>query len=213
MTDANRTRRIRLGMVGGGQGAFIGDVHRMAARLDGEYELVAGALSSDPDRALASARELGIGDDRAYADFHEMARAEAARDDGIDAVAVVTPNHVHHPVALAFLEAGIHVICDKPLTVTSEQARELIEAAGAADRILAVTYNYSGYPMIRQAQSMAAAGELGRIRLVQAEYVQDWLADAVAATGRRAGVPIRRRPAPGAASGISARMSISSRVS
>ena len=185
MTDEMRTRRLRLGMVGGGQGAFIGDVHRMAARLDGEYELVAGALSSDPDRALASARELGIADDRSYADFREMARAEGQRDDGIDAVAVVTPNHVHHPVAMAFLEAGIHVICDKPMTVTSDESRELIAAAETADRVLAVTYNYSGYPMIRQARSMVADGELGRIRLVQAEYVQDWLADAVEATGNR----------------------------
>lgn len=177
--------RIRLGMVGGGQGAFIGAVHRIAARIDDEYELVAGALSSDADRARASARELGIADDRSYSGFEAMAAAEAARDDGIEAVAIVTPNHMHYPVALAFLKAGIHVICDKPLTVTSDEARKLIAAASAAGRILAVSYNYSGYPMIRQARAMVAAGELGRIRLVQAEYVQDWLADEVEATGNR----------------------------
>ncbi len=187
MSEGTR-QRIRLGMVGGGQGAFIGDVHRMAARLDDEYELVAGALSSDAERALASARELGIDDDRSYPDFQAMAVAEAARRDGIEAVAVVTPNHLHHAVALAFLEAGIHVICDKPLTVTSDEAAELIAAAKRAERILAVTYNYSGYPMIRQARAMVAAGELGRIRLAQAEYVQDWLADEVEATGNRQAV-------------------------
>ena len=185
MNDARTKDRIRLGMVGGGQGAFIGDVHRMAARLDDEYELVAGALSSDAERARASARALGIADDRTYTSYEDMAKKEANRNAGIEAVAVVTPNHLHHPVALAFLEAGIHVICDKPLTITSEQSRELIGAAKKADRLLAVTYNYSGYPMIRQARAMVAAGDLGRIRHVQAEYVQDWLADAVETTGNR----------------------------
>ncbi len=185
MGDSGRKERIRLGMVGGGQGAFIGDVHRIAARLDNEYELVAGALSSDPERALASARELGIADERSYASFADMATAEAARDDGIEVVAVVTPNHMHHPVAKAFLEAGLHVICDKPLTVTSEQSQELIDVAERANRILAVTYNYSGYPMIRQARAMVANGELGSIRLVQAEYVQDWLAEAIEESGQK----------------------------
>ncbi len=185
MRNGGTGRRIRLGMVGGGQGAFIGNVHRIAARIDDEYELVAGALSSDPQRAAASAREFGIDDERSYANFADMAAAEAARDDGIDVVAVVTPNHLHHPIAKEFLDAGIHVICDKPLTVTSEQSRELIDAAERANRILAVTYNYSGYPMIRQARAMVANGELGNIRLVQAEYVQDWLADAIEQTGQK----------------------------
>ena len=175
-----RDARIRLGMVGGGQGAFIGDVHRIAARLDGHYDLVAGALSSDPERSLASARELGIADDRAYSSF-----AEAARDDGIDAVAVVTPNHLHHRVARAFLEAGIHVICDKPLTLTSGESQDLIDTAKQANRILAVTYNYSGYPMIRQARAMVEQGSLGEIRLVQAEYVQDWLAESIEQEGQK----------------------------
>ena len=185
MSNKSSGRRIRLGMVGGGQGAFIGNVHRIAARIDDEYELVAGALSSDPERAAASAREIGIDDERSYPNFADMATAEAAREDGIEAVAVVTPNHLHHPIAKAFLDAGIHVICDKPLTVTSEQSRELIDAAERARRILAVTYNYSGYPMIRQARAMVANGELGNIRLVQAEYVQDWLADAIEQTGQK----------------------------
>ena len=185
MDNTHRKDPIRLGMVGGGQGAFIGDVHRMAARLDDQFALVAGALSSDPDRALASARGLGIADERSYANYAEMATAEAARDDGIEAVAIVTPNHLHHPIAKTFLDAGIHVICDKPLTVTSEQSQQLIDAAKKADRLLAVTYNYSGYPMIRQARAMIANGDLGDIRLVQAEYVQDWLADAVEQTGNK----------------------------
>jgi len=185
MSNKLSGRRIRLGMVGGGQGALIGNVHRIAARIDDEYVLVAGALSSDPERAAASAREIGIDDERSYPDFADMATAEAAREDGIEAVAVVTPNHLHHPIAKAFLDAGIHVICDKPLTVTSEQSRELIDAAERAKRILAVTYNYSGYPMIRQARAMVANGELGNIRLVQAEYVQDWLADAIEQTGQK----------------------------
>ena len=177
--------RIRLGMVGGGQGAFIGAVHRIAARLDGEYVLVAGALSSDPQRALASGRELGLADDRCYADFAEMATAEAAREDGIEAVAIVTPNHVHFPAAKAFLEAGIHVICDKPMTVTAAEAEELVALAEAKNRILAVTYNYSGYPMIRQARAMVANGDLGKLRLVQVEYVQDWLTENLEASGQK----------------------------
>ena len=185
MADIRTKERIRLGMVGGGQGAFIGDVHRMAARLDDEYELVAGALSSNAERALASARELSISDERSYASFETMAEVEAGRDDGIEAVSIVTPNHVHFPVAKAFLQAGIHVICDKPLTISSDEARELVAAAESAGKILAVTYNYSGYPMIRQARAMIAGGDLGAIRLVHAEYAQDWLADALEQTGNR----------------------------
>ena len=178
-------RRIRLGMVGGGAGAFIGDVHRMAARLDGHYTLVAGNLSSDPERAHASARDLGIADERSYDTWEAMAMAEAAHEDGIDAVSIVTPNHLHYPIAKCFLEHGIHVICDKPLTVTSEESADLIETATKANRILAVTYNYSGYPMIRHAREMIANGELGTIRLVQAEYVQDWLSEAIEQSGQK----------------------------
>lgn len=178
-------RRIRLGMVGGGQGAFIGAVHRIAARIDDQFELVAGALASDPARAKASARELGIADDRAYGSFEEMARAEAARIDGIEAVSIVTPNHLHGPVARAFLEAGIHVICDKPLTTTLTEAEELAELVKKTGKVFVVTHNYAGYPMIRQARAMVANGELGEIRLVQAEYLQDWLTERLEATGQK----------------------------
>ncbi len=178
-------RRLRLGMVGGGRGAFIGAVHRMAARLDDRWELVAGALSRDAENARASAADLHIAPDRAYADWREMARAEAARADGIDAVSIVTPNASHHPVARAFLEAGIHVICDKPLTTNVELAEDLANAVRDTDKIFALTHNYTGYPMVRQARAMVAAGELGAIRVVQVEYPQDWLATRVEDSGMK----------------------------
>jgi len=182
---SSTSRRIRLGMVGGGQGAFIGAVHRIAARLDDQYELIAGALSSEPERALASALELGLDPVRSYPDFYSMATAEAAREDGIEAVAIVTPNNVHHAAAKAFLEAGIHVICDKPMTVTSAEAEELVALAKNKGLILAVTYNYTGYPMVRQARAMVANGELGKLRLIQVEYAQDWLAEDLESTGQK----------------------------
>jgi predicted dehydrogenase len=177
--------RIRLGMVGGGEGAFIGAVHRIAARLDDRYELVAGALSASPDKAIRSAETIGLRSDRSYPDFRTMAQAEAARGDGIDVVAIVTPNHMHAPVAEAFLETGVHIICDKPLTTTLEQARQLRDQARAKGLIFAVTYNYSGYPLVRHARAMVQAGELGAIRIVQAEYPQDWLAGPLEATGQK----------------------------
>ncbi|MBD8875232.1 Gfo/Idh/MocA family protein [Roseibium polysiphoniae] len=176
---------IRLGMVGGGQGAFIGGVHRIASRIDGDYQLVAGALSSDAERSKASGAELGLAPERCYADFDEMAQAEAARADGIEAVAIVTPNHMHFPVAKAFLEAGIHVICDKPLTSTLKDAEALAEVAGDAGRLFVLTHNYSGYPMIRQAREMVQSGTLGAIRLVQMEYVQDWLTEDLESSGQK----------------------------
>lgn len=190
MSESNETQsalghKLKLGMVGGGQGAFIGGVHRIAARIDDEYDLVAGALSSDPERAKASAAELGIKADRSYASFEEMAKTEAGRSDGIDAVAIVTPNHLHFPAAKAFLEAGIHVICDKPMTSTLEDAKALAEIAGASGKQFVLTHNYSGYPMIRQARDMVASGALGAIRLVQMEYVQDWLTEDLEATGQK----------------------------
>jgi len=178
-------RRIRLGMVGGGQGAFIGAVHRIAARIDDQFELVAGALASDPIRAKASAAELGIADDRAYGSFEEMAKAEAARADGIEAVSIVTPNHMHGPVARAFLEAGIHVICDKPLTTTVAEAEELVALVKKTGNVFVVTHNYTGYPMVRQARAMVANGDLGEIRLVRAEYLQDWLTERLEASGHK----------------------------
>jgi len=169
-------RRLRLGMVGGGQGAFIGAVHRIASRIDDRYELVAAALSSDPARAAASAAAIGLPAERSYADFREMAQREAARPDGVEVVAIVTPNHLHAPVATAFLDAGIHVICDKPLAVSVAEGRALAALARERQRVFAVTYTYSGYPMVRHARALVRAGELGDIRLVQTEYQQDWLA-------------------------------------
>jgi predicted dehydrogenase len=177
--------RIRLGMVGGGQGAFIGAVHRIAARIDDEFELVAGALSSQRNRALASADELGIARDRAYGSYEEMAAAEARRPDGIEAVTIVTPNHMHAPVATAFLKAGIHVVCDKPLTATLADAKKLARTVKKSGLVFVLTHNYSGYPMVRQAHSMIAAGELGTIRVVQAEYPQDWLTEPVERTDNK----------------------------
>jgi predicted dehydrogenase len=168
-------RRIRLGMVGGGQGAFIGAVHRIAARLDDRFELVAGALASDPDRASASAAELGLAADRSYASYLDMAQAEAAREDGIEAVSIVTPNHMHAPVARAFLEAGIHVFCEKPMTRTVDEAEDLVDLVKRTGKLFVLTHNYTGYPMVRQARAMVREGLLGDIRLVQAEYPQDWL--------------------------------------
>jgi predicted dehydrogenase len=176
---------IRLGMVGGGQGAFIGAVHRFAARLDGHYVLVAGALSSSRERAKASAAELGLAPERAYASFAEMAKAEAAREDGIEAVAIVTPNHLHFAAAKAFLEAGIHVICDKPLTSRLDDAEALARAVAASGRLFVLTHNYTGYAMVRQAREMVAGGALGALRVVQVEYAQDWLTERLEQTGQK----------------------------
>ena len=185
VTDGGAAHRLRLGMVGGGEGAFIGAVHRIAARLDDEWELVAGALSSDPERARRSGTTLRLDPARSYASFAEMARAEAARPDRIDAVAIVTPNHIHHPAASAFLAAGFDVICDKPLCRTMDEARDLAARVAASGRMFAITYNYTGYPMIRQAREMVAAGELGAIRTIQAEYAQDWLSTNLEASGQK----------------------------
>ncbi|MNG98316.1 Glucose--fructose oxidoreductase precursor [compost metagenome] len=172
-------RRLRLGMVGGGQGAFIGAVHRLAARMDDHYELLAAALSADPANARSSALALGLDPARAYEDYARMAQAEAARSDGIEVVAITTPNHLHAPVARAFLEAGIHVICDKPLALTLAEGEELARLARQQRRLFALTHTYSGYPMVRHARELVAAGELGELRYVQVEYLQDWLANPI----------------------------------
>jgi predicted dehydrogenase len=179
------SRRIRLGMVGGGEGAFIGAVHRMAARLDDHYELVAGALSATPEKAMRSGAALGLDPARTYADFTAMARRERRLKDGIEAVAIVTPNHMHAPAAAAFLKAGIHVICDKPLTTTLRDALKLQALARASGRVFAVTHNYTGYPMVRQARAMVRGGELGPIRVVQVEYPQDWLTEKLEDSGQK----------------------------
>lgn len=165
--------RIRLGMVGGGNDAFIGAVHRIAARIDDRFELVAGALSSTPEKSRASGEALGL--PRVYDDFKFMAIREARLKAGIEAVSIVTPNHVHYAAAREFLKRGIHVICDKPLTSTLPDARKLVKAAEASGAIFVLTHNYTGYPMVRQARQMVANGDIGRIRVVQVEYPQDWL--------------------------------------
>jgi predicted dehydrogenase len=165
--------RIRLGMVGGGNDAFIGGVHRIASRIDDRYELVAGALSSTPEKAQASGQALGIA--RIYDDFKQMAIREARLKNGIEAVSIVTPNHVHYAASREFLKRGIHVICDKPLTSTLADARKLAKAVERTDALFILTHNYTGYPMVRQAREMVARGEIGKIRVVQVEYPQDWL--------------------------------------
>lgn len=184
-SDRHTGGRIRLGMVGGGEGAFIGAVHRIAARIDDQYTLVAGALSSTPDKARRSGEALMLDPARVYDDYATMAKKEARRKDGIEAVAIVTPNHMHAPVAEAFLKAGIHVICDKPVTTTLKDALKLKALAEKKGLIFAVTHNYTGYPMVRHARQMVADGVLGPIQLVQAEYVQDWLTTKLEDSGQK----------------------------
>jgi predicted dehydrogenase len=198
--EAAREKRIRLGMVGGGSGAFIGAVHRMAARLDDRFELVAGALSSTPEKAMASGQELGLDPSRTYASYKEMAIREARLKDGIEAVSIVTPNHVHYEAAKEFLKRGIHVICDKPLTSNLADAKKLKKAADESGALFILTHNYTGYPMVRQAREMIANGELGQIRVVQVEYAQDWLTEAVEQTGAK-GAVWRTDPAQSGAGG------------
>ena len=177
--------RLRLGMVGGGQGAFIGAVHRIAARLDDHYELVAGALSSDPTRGRDSAAALRLDSTRAYDSAETMARAEAARPDGIQVAAIVTPNHLHAAAAHSMLDAGIHVICDKPMTTTVADAEALADKAAHTGLVFAVTRAYTGYPMVRLARALAQDGTLGQLRSVQVEYAQGWLAGPLEHTGQK----------------------------
>jgi len=187
-TKETANPRIRLGMVGGGAGAFIGGVHRMASRLDNRFELVAGALSSSPEKAQASGRELGLSEDRIYSSYKDMAIREARLKNGIEAVAIVTPNHVHYDAAKEFLRRGIHVICDKPLTSTLVDAKKLKKVADESGALFVLTHNYTGYPMVRQAREMIANGTLGDLRVVQVEYAQDWLTEAVEETGAKGAV-------------------------
>ena len=169
------SQKIKLGMVGGGQGAFIGAVHRIASRIDDRFELVAGAFSSNPEKSLASGKELGISEDRNYSDYEEMAEKELIREDKIDVVAIVTPNHMHHPISMSFMNKGFNIICDKPLAMNLRECEELVQTQKEKDVIFALTHNYTGYPMIRQARAMCKQGDLGNIRVIQAEYAQDWL--------------------------------------
>lgn len=184
-SSGTRARRLRLGMVGGGRGAFIGAVHRMAARLDDRWTLVAGALSSSAEKARASGADLLLAPDRVYDDARAMAAAEAGREDRIDAVAVVTPNHAHFEPAKAFLEAGFHVVCDKPLTTSLAEARTLADLARAKGLLFAVTHNYTGYPLVREARALVRSGAIGAVRVVQVEYAQDWLATRIEEEGQK----------------------------
>jgi predicted dehydrogenase len=183
--EGKLNRRLRLGMVGGGRGAFIGAVHRMVARLDDRWEFVAGALSSDAERARLSGEDLRLPPDRIYPDVTAMVAGEAARPDRIDAVAIVTPNHAHASAAKAFLQAGIHVICDKPITTTRADAEELAQLSSDIGLLFAVTHNYTGYPMVRQARELVTSGEIGALRVVQVEYAQEWLATRLEETGHK----------------------------
>jgi len=191
-------RPLRLAMVGGGQDAFIGAVHRMAARLDGQYELVAGALSSTPDKARASGLALGLTEERSYPSHEALIAGELAKppSERVQVVSIVTPNHLHYPVALACVQAGFHVVCDKPLVHTVTQALALRQAVRQAGTVFGVTYNYSGYPLVRQMRHMVQGGELGELRKVSAEYHQGWLARSVTeAESKQAGSPTAHREA------------------
>ncbi len=165
-------RRLRLAVIGGGPGSFIGGMHRSAARLDDRYELVAAVLSLDAERSKAAATALGVAEDRAYADAFELIAGESARTDGVDVVAIMTPNDTHHPYALAALDAGFDVIIDKPIANTLAQGLEMVNRVESTGLVLCVTHNYTGYPLVRQARAMVSDGQLGEIRLVQVEYVQ-----------------------------------------
>jgi predicted dehydrogenase len=180
-------KKLRYAMVGGGQGAFIGAVHRKAMALDGQMELVAGALSSDPQRARASGAELGLAEARNHGRWQDLLADELKRpaQERIDFVSIVTPNHVHFPVAHAFAEAGIHVVCDKPLVHSSEEAQALEKAVQRSGCVFGVTYNYTGYPMVREARELVAKGVIGEVRKVIVEYNQGWLATNLEATGQK----------------------------
>jgi predicted dehydrogenase len=180
-------RKLRYAMVGGGQGAFIGGVHRKAMALDGQMDLVAGALSSDPQRARASGAELGLAEARNHGRWQDLLADELKRPphERIDFVSIVTPNHVHFPVAHAFAEAGIHVVCDKPLVHSTEEALSLERAAQRSGCVFGVTYNYTGYPMVREARELVAKGLIGEVRKVIVEYNQGWLATHLEATGQK----------------------------
>ena len=176
---------LTYGMVGGGPGSFIGDVHRKAAKFDGKAKIVSGTFSRSYDKTIQTGQELGLDEERLYENYEEMAKREGSREDGIDFVSIVVPNKFHHPVAKKFLTHGINVICDKPLTVTLEEARELEELTRKNDLLFGVTYVYSGYPMVKQARELVKSGDLGEIRVIQGEYPQEWLAAPVEKEGNK----------------------------
>lgn len=183
---AENNQRLRLAMLGGGDGALIGGVHRIAARMDGRYELVAGVFAPDPAASRQFARTLDLAEERAYADYQTLLQAEAERPDGAEVVAIATPNHLHFPMALAALKAGLHVVCEKPMTLTVEEAEALARAAGESDREFLLMHNYVGYPLVQHAREMVAGGQIGKLVSVQVEYVQEWLTEEPAADNKQA---------------------------
>ena len=182
-----KDRKLRMGMVGGGRGAFIGAVHRMAAQLDGQIELVCGAFSADPARSAASGRDLFLPADRVYASYGEMMARERARPAGdrMDFVSIVTPNHLHAPVATAALRNGFHVMCDKPLAFDLQQAKALAALVKKTGLLFGLTHNYTGYPLVKEARDLVRAGRLGRVRKIVVEYPQGWLASRLEASGQK----------------------------
>ncbi len=178
-------KKIKLGMVGGGSGAFIGAIHRIASRMDDKYEFVAGCLSSTPEKSKISANEINLDLNRSYPDFQTMADEEAKRDDGIEVVSIVTPNHMHADPAIAFLKKNIHVICDKPMTSNMDDAYSLYNAVKESNAYFLITHNYTGYPLIREMKSIVKNGELGKIRSVRGSYLQGWLGSKEEDTGNK----------------------------
>jgi predicted dehydrogenase len=204
-----RLAPLRLAMVGGGPGSFIGPVHRMAAELDGRIRLVAGVFSRDPVKNVQAAAAWGVAPDRVYPDHHTMIAAERAREDGVQLVSVVTPNHLHFDVSAAALKGGLHVISDKPATLNLAEAEELADIVAASGKLYGLTYTYTGYPMVREAREIVARGDLGAVRKVVVEYSQGWLSQPLerdATTSRPAGARTPRNPASAAASATSASM-------
>ncbi len=180
-------KKLKMGMIGGGTGSFIGDVHRKAASIDGMIELVCGAFSSTPEKSIASGKDLGIPSERCYADFNEMIakEKELSEEERMDFVAIVTPNHMHVPPAKLALENGFHVVCDKPVSLTLDEAIELEDVIAKSGKLFALTHNYTGHPMVKQAKAMVANGDIGKIRKIQTQYLQGWLSTAVEQTGQK----------------------------
>jgi len=185
VTKDENSKPIKYGMVGGGPDSFIGGVHRKAAKFDGRAELAAGAFSRSYDKTLKTGKKLQLAEERLYKNYEEMAEQESKKESGIDFVSIVVPNKFHYPVAKEFLENGINVVCDKPLAVSLEEARELKELARKEDLLFAVTYVYSGYPMVKQARELVRSGEIGEIRVIQGEYPQEWLAELAEKQGNK----------------------------
>ena len=194
-------KKLKLGMIGGGQGAFIGAVHRLSARIDDKYEFVAGCLSSTPDKSLASAKEIGLNLERSYPDYKIMAEEESKREDGIDVVSIVTPNHMHAGPAIEFLKKNIHVICDKPMTSTMEDANELMNVIKSSNAHFFLTHNYSGYPVIREMRALIKKGELGKLRIVKGSYLQGWLGSKEEVSGNNKQAEWRTDPKRSGAAG------------